>query len=68
MSYQKNIERLESIVKKLDNADVNLEESLSLYADGIKIAKESIKELNELKGQFELLNADMQKIEIEEEK
>ncbi len=66
MSYQKNIDKLEEIAKKLDNTNVNLEDSLTLYQDGIKIAKESIEELKKLKGQFELLNADMQKIEIEE--
>lgn len=67
MSYEKNAEKLEQIVKKLDNEKITLEESLKLYADGIKTAKDCLKELNELKGQFELLNADMQKIEVEDE-
>lgn len=67
MSYEKNAEKLEQIVKKLDNEKITLEESLKLYADGIKTAKDCLKELNDLKGQFELLNADMQKIEVEDE-
>lgn len=67
MSYEKNAEKLEQIVKKLDNEKITLEESLKLYADGINTAKDCLKELNELKGQFELLNADMQKIEVEDE-
>lgn len=67
MSYEKNMEKLESVVKKLDTESVTLEESLKLYSDGIKVAKECMKELKALKGQFELLNSDMQKIEIEEE-
>lgn len=67
MSYEKNIEKLENIVKKLDNDSVSLEESLKLYGDGIKVAKECMTQLKELKGQFELLNSDMQKIEIEED-
>ncbi|MDD4316159.1 MAG: exodeoxyribonuclease VII small subunit [Clostridia bacterium] len=67
MSYEKNVEKLEQIVKKLDNEKVTLEESLKLYSDGIRMAKDCLKELNDLKGQFELLNADMQKIEVEDE-
>ncbi len=67
MSYEKNAEKLEQIVKKLDNEKITLEESLKLYADGIRTAKDCLKELNDLKGQFELLNADMQKIEVEDE-
>jgi exodeoxyribonuclease VII small subunit len=67
MSYEKNAQKLEQIVKKLDSEKITLEESLKLYADGIKTAKDCLKELNELKGQFELLNADMQKIEVDDE-
>lgn len=67
MSYEKNAEKLEQIVKKLDNEKITLEESLKLYADGIRTAKDCLKELNDLKGQFELLNADMQKTEVEDE-
>lgn len=67
MSYEKKVEKLEGIVKKLDKEKISLEESLKMYADGIMLTKECLKELNELKGKFELLNADMEKIEIEEE-
>lgn len=67
MSYEKKVEKLEGIVKKLDTEKISLEESLKMYAEGIKLTKDCLKELGELKGQFELLNADMEKIEIIEE-
>lgn len=65
MKYEKNIKELESIVAKLSDDKLALEESIELYAKGILLAKESIIELDTLKGKIELLNKDLSKLELE---
>lgn len=67
MDYEKNLEKLENIVKLLENEKLNIEESLKLYDEGITRAKACIKDLNNMKGKFELLNKDLEEIEIENE-
>lgn len=65
MKYEKNIKELESIVSKLSDEKLPLEESIELYAKGLLLAKESIVELDTLKGKIELLNKDLSKLELE---
>lgn len=65
MKYEKNIKELESIVTKLSDEKLPLEESIELYAKGLLLAKESIVELDTLKGKIELLNKDLSKLELE---
>lgn len=65
MKYEKNIKELESIVSKLSEEKLPLEESIELYAKGLLLAKESIVELDTLKGKIELLNKDLSKLELE---
>ncbi|HHU43182.1 MAG: exodeoxyribonuclease VII small subunit [Bacillota bacterium] len=67
MDYEKSVEKLEGIVKKLDNEKISLEESIKLYGEGVKLVKECMEKLSNLKGEFEVLNSQMQNIELEEE-
>lgn len=67
MDYEKSVEKLEGIVKKLDNEKISLEESIKLYGEGVKLVKECVEKLSNLKGEFEVLNSQMQNIELEEE-
>lgn len=39
LSFEDSMHRLESIVHKLENESIPLEESISLYEEGIKIGK-----------------------------
>ena len=65
MNYDKSIDELEKIVQRLSNEKMNLEEGLKLYADGIKIAKSALDELNSFKGSIEMLNKDLSALEAE---
>ena len=67
MDYEKSVEKLEGIVKKLDNEKISLEESIKLYGEGVKLVKECMEKLSNLKGEIEVLNSQMQNIELEEE-
>ena len=48
---EKDIKRLEEIAKQLEKG-VNLDESLKLYEEGCKLAKNSLKELEKAKGKI----------------
>lgn len=67
MNYEKNAKELEQIIKKLSEEKIGVEEGLNLYEQGLKLAKESIKELNEAKGKMEILNKELEKIQVETE-
>ena len=67
MNYQKNAKELEQIIKKLSEEKIGVEEGLNLYEQGLKLAKESIKELNEAKGKMEILNKELEKLQVETE-
>lgn len=65
MKYENNIKELESIVKKLSDEKMSVEEGLALYEKGIDLAKESLKELNTAKGKMEVLNKELAALEAE---
>jgi exodeoxyribonuclease VII small subunit len=67
MNYEKNIKELESILQKLTDDKLPLDDSLKLYAFGIEIARNSLKELNEFKGKMEILDKQLKELEIENE-
>ena len=67
MNYEKNAKELEQIIKKLSEEKIGVEEGLNLYEQGLKLAKESIKELNEAKGKMEILNKELEKLQVETE-
>ena len=39
-NFEEQIEKLESIVKELEKGDLNLDDSVSKFEEGIKISKE----------------------------
>ena len=48
---EENIKRLEEIAKKIEEG-ANLDESLKLYEEGCKLAKNCLKELEKAKGKI----------------
>lgn len=40
LSFEEKMKKLEDIIQKLDSDEVQLEESLSLYKEGINLSKE----------------------------
>ena len=46
-SFEDNMENLEKIVTELEKGDLNLDESIAKFEDGIKISKECNKILEE---------------------
>ena len=54
-SFEESIEDLEKIVSELENGDLNLDDSLSKFEEGIKISKECNKILEEAQKKITIL-------------
>ena len=53
--FEKNLERLDSIVHELEDADLPLEKALQLYEEGMKLSEVCQKQLEEAEGRVEIL-------------
>jgi len=50
-----NLERLDAIVRQLEDADLPLEKALQLYEEGMKLSEVCHKQLEEAEGRVEIL-------------
>ncbi|MEW5875692.1 MAG: exodeoxyribonuclease VII small subunit [Candidatus Zixiibacteriota bacterium] len=57
-SFESAFERLSEIVEQLESGDAGLEESLKLYAEGMKLAKLCGEKLSEAEKTIEKLTAE----------
>lgn len=60
MNFEESIKELEDIVKKMEDSNTTLDESLALFDIGVKKSKECIDILNDTKGKVQLLVKDME--------
>ena len=60
-NFESNLKKLELIVDKLESGDIDLEESVKLYEEGMKIKKICDKKLKDIEMQIK-------KIKIEDNK
>jgi exodeoxyribonuclease VII small subunit len=54
-TFEEALLRLEEIIRKLDNGELNLEESLKLFEEGIALARHCNAKLDEAQGKVEIL-------------
>ncbi|MBE5731454.1 MAG: exodeoxyribonuclease VII small subunit [Clostridiales bacterium] len=62
MKFEERIASLEEIAKKIENDNLSLEESIKLYEDGIKTARECVSYLNENKEKINNLTKQMEEL------
>lgn len=55
ISFEKAMERLEQIVERLESGDINLEESLKAYQEGIMLSQYCNKILEEAEGKVVMI-------------
>ncbi|MDD3056943.1 MAG: exodeoxyribonuclease VII small subunit [Sphaerochaeta sp.] len=55
MSFETDVSRIEEIAQKLNASDITLEQSLALFEEGMKLAKELEKTLEEAKRKVEIV-------------
>ncbi len=54
-SFEKNLERLDAIVRQLEDAALPLEKALQLYEEGMKLSEVCHMQLEEAEGRVEVL-------------
>ncbi len=57
-SFEASLGELEKIVRKLEDGDLSLEESLKLFEDGVKLSRECQERLNQAERRIEVLLKD----------
>lgn len=66
MEYEKNLQKLEEIVKRLESGKVSLDESVELFEQGVSITKECLTDLAEYKGKIAVVQGEVEKLFKEE--
>ncbi len=57
-TFETSLADLEKIVRKLEDGDLSLEESLKLFEDGVKLSRECQERLNQAERRIEILLKD----------
>ena len=60
IKYEEALSRLEGLVNHLENEDIELEDALNKFEEGIKLAKECNHQLNEAEKKINLLTTDLE--------
>lgn len=67
ITFEDAMTRLEEIVAQLENGGQTLNESLRLFEEGIKLARECSRQLTEAKGKLEqLVKSDDGSVEVQD--
>jgi exodeoxyribonuclease VII small subunit len=53
--FEKSLARLEEVVKRLESADLSLDEAMKFFEEGVKLSRECQKQLEEAEGRVEIL-------------
>ncbi len=61
-SFESNLQKLESIVDKLESGEIGLEDSVKLYEEGMKIKKICDKKLQDIEMQIKKIKIENNKI------
>ena len=59
MNFEENNQGLQEIINKLEKEDLSLEEATKLYEEGVKLAKECYKVLDDSKGKITILKQEL---------
>ncbi len=71
-SFEENLKDLEELVRKLDNDDLTLDESIKMFESGMELSKKCSKKLEEAEKKINILvessNGDLKEEEFKIEK
>ncbi len=65
-NFETNLKKLEEIVDKLENGEVDLEESVKLYEEGMMLKKICEEKLRSIESQIKKIKLDNNKISKED--
>ncbi|MDE4541700.1 exodeoxyribonuclease VII small subunit [Thermoanaerobacterium saccharolyticum] len=55
MDFEESMDKLDDIVKKLEDGNLSLEESFKLFKEGLELSQKLNKELNDIEGKITML-------------
>lgn len=55
MAFEKKLTRLEDIVTKMEGGEISLEDSLTLFEEGVKLSRDCHKELEDAEQKVQIL-------------
>ncbi|AEF17220.1 MULTISPECIES: exodeoxyribonuclease VII small subunit [Thermoanaerobacterium] len=55
MDFEKSMDKLDDIVKKLEDGNLPLEESFKLFKEGLELSQKLNKALNDIEGKITML-------------
>ncbi len=67
MTLEEKLAKLDAMTEQLRKEDITLEESFSLYKDGMELIKQCNADIDRVEKQVQILNADGQVTDWEEE-
>jgi exodeoxyribonuclease VII small subunit len=53
--FERSLARLEEVVKRLENANLSLDEAMKLFEEGVQLSRECQKQLEQAEGRVEIL-------------
>ena len=65
MDFEENLKKLEEISSNLEKPNISMNDGIMLYEEGIVLAKDCYKQLNDIKGKVTILKADIDKYKEE---
>ncbi len=65
LKFEESLQRLEKIVADLENGEVSLEKSLTLFEEGMQLSGQCRKELEQAEGKVEILLKQNGKLQAE---
>ncbi|ASM39636.1 exodeoxyribonuclease VII small subunit [Campylobacter sp. RM12327] len=57
-NFEEKLKKIDEILNELNSEDINLQNSVNIYKEGIKLLKESRKILEDIKLEVEYINKD----------
>ncbi|ASM37978.1 MAG: exodeoxyribonuclease VII small subunit [Campylobacter sputorum] len=57
-NFEEKLKKIDEILNELNSEDINLQDSVNIYKEGIKLLKESRKILEDIKLEVEYINKD----------
>ena len=67
-SYEEMLVKLQNILDSLENGEINIEESMKAYEEGVKLVNKLYKTLNTLEGKISLVKNEKEVEFIDEDK
>lgn len=55
VEFEKSLARLEEVVRRLENANLTLDDAMKLFEEGVALTRECQKQLEEAEGRVEIL-------------